>query len=129
MTVTLDAMQLLSLLGGLLGGLFAVGRFLLSQFERRLDQRFASLDAARLDGQRVWVDTFNAHVNNEQREFEIVRNLQHEFLSLRADLAAHYIRRDELRDQLAQLRTHVQTVDEKIDRLILMRGSREHGDT
>lgn len=122
MAVPIDNWQLLSLTGALISGLFAIlfalGRMLLGQFERRLDQRFAALDAARIDGQRAWIDTFNAHVSNEQREFEAMRTLQHEFLSFRADLASNYVRRDELRDQLVRLETRFQLLDEKIDRLI-----------
>ena len=126
MSLTLSAAEWLGLAGSLLGSLFALlflmGRVLLRQVEQRLDARFVILDQQRQDGQRAWKTTFDEHLRREEREFETTRDMQNTLHSLAYDLATNYVRRDELRDQLAELRATSRLLDEKMDRVLLAVG-------
>lgn len=114
----LSLWEMISALGALCATFLALGRMLLAQFERRLDERFSSLDRARSEGQRAWTDAFQQHVSNEQREFDTLRNLDHSFMEFRANLPTIYIRRDELRDYLVRLDMRFETLNDKLNRLI-----------
>jgi hypothetical protein len=66
----------------------AMGRLLLSQFERRLDERFAVQETARHEGGVRWQHRFERH-EDEQRE------LERDFLEFRADMPLNYVRRED----------------------------------
>ena len=77
MTVQVEFWQLLTFLVGLLMSFlafaFAAGKLLLSQIDRRLEQRFKSVEAATADLQK----------------------LEKEFLIWKADLPLQYVRRED----------------------------------
>jgi len=102
----------------LLTGAVGAGRWLISRLERSLDQRFALIDQARVEGQTLWRETFQAHIAAETHEFETLRNLDREFMRFRADLPTLYIRRDELRDYLTRLDMRFETINDKLNRLL-----------
>ena len=95
MTVQIEFWQLITLLLSFLGFLFAAGRLLLSQIDRRLDDRFEAIEKAREDGQASWRQTFTQHLNEERRETELMRNIEREFLRFQADLPLQYVRRED----------------------------------
>jgi hypothetical protein len=98
----------------------------MSQFERRLDERFQQLDRARSEGQHNWTETFLQHVQVEQREFDALRNLDHSFMEFRATLPTLYIRRDELRDYLVRLDMRFESINDKLNRLIIQEEENPH---
>ena len=95
MTVQIEFWQLITLLLAFLSFLFAAGRLLLSQIDRRLDDRFEAIEKAREDGQASWRQTFTQHLNEERRETELMRNIEREFLRFQADLPLQYVRRED----------------------------------
>ncbi len=54
MTVQIEFWQLITLLLAFLGFLFAAGRLLLSQIDRRLNDRFETIEKGREEGQATW---------------------------------------------------------------------------
>lgn len=102
----------------LITGAVGVGRWLISRLERSLDARFSLIDQSRQEGQTLWRETFQAHLQTESREFETLRNLDREFMRFRADLPTLYIRRDELRDYLTRLDMRFETINDKLNRLL-----------
>ena len=95
MTVQIEFWQLITLLLAFLSFLFAAGRLLLSQIDRRLDDRFEAIEKAREDGQASWRQTFTQHLNEERRETELMRNIEREFLRFQAELPLQYVRRED----------------------------------
>lgn len=65
--------QLVSLMLTVVGALFALGRLLLAQIDKRLEQRFHAIE----------------------REAAQWQNLERDFLRFQADLPLHYLRRED----------------------------------
>lgn len=95
MTVQIEFWQLITLLLAFLGFLFAAGRLLLSQIDRRLNDRFETIEKAREEGQATWRQTFTQHLEEERRETDLMRNIEREFLRFQADLPLQYVRRED----------------------------------
>ena len=61
MTFTLEhLLSILSALGALLAALFAMGRILLNQVEKRLDERFGAMERIRQESSDAWRTSFSA---------------------------------------------------------------------
>lgn len=95
MTVQVDFWQLVMLLLAFLGFLFTAGRLLLSQIDRRLNERFETIEKAREEGQATWRQTFSQHLDEERRETDLLRNIEREFLRFQAELPLQYVRRED----------------------------------
>ena len=95
MTVQVEFWQLITLLLSFLGFLFAAGKLLLSQIDRRLNERFATIEKAREEGQATWRQTFTQHLDEERRETDLLRNIEREFLRFQAELPLQYVRRED----------------------------------
>lgn len=95
MTVQVEFWQLITLLLSFLGFLFAAGKLLLSQIDRRLNDRFETIEKAREEGQATWRQTFTQHLEEERRETDLMRNIEREFLRFQAELPLQYVRRED----------------------------------
>lgn len=95
MTVQVEFWQLVTLLLAFLGFLFTAGRLLLTQIDRRLNERFETIEKAREEGQATWRQTFTQHIDEERRETDLLRNIEREFLRFQAELPLHYVRRED----------------------------------
>lgn len=95
MTVQVEFWQLITLLLSFLGFLFAAGKLLLSQIDRRLNDRFETIEKAREEGQATWRQTFTQHLEEERRETDLLRNIEREFLRFQAELPLQYVRRED----------------------------------
>ena len=95
MTVQVEFWQLITLLLSFLGFLFAAGKLLLSQIDRRLNERFETIEKAREEGQATWRQTFTQHLDEERRETDLLRNFEREFLRFQAELPLQYVRRED----------------------------------
>lgn len=73
MTIQVDFWQLVGLLVSFLAFVFASGRLLLSQIDRRLEARFSAVEAAAKN----------------------IQKLERDFLEWKADLPLHYVRRED----------------------------------
>lgn len=123
MTINLEVWQLLTFMIGLLlsffGAVFAGGKLLLSQAEKRLDERFAAQNEQRQANQKH-LDTKFAALDakfaalelaaaNEAKEW---RKLERDLMDLKADLPLNYLRREDyIRNQ--------STIEAKLDGLAL----------
>jgi hypothetical protein len=104
MSVTVDVYQLLGLALTLLIALgsmmFAAGRMLVNQFDRRLNERFNALDVSRVDSQNHWDAKFTALERSTSIDAEEWRRIEREFMRFQASLPLEYQRReDAIRDQ------------------------------
>ncbi|SQJ30637.1 membrane protein [Salmonella enterica subsp. enterica] len=70
MKLSIDFWEVISLLLSFVGLMFAAGKLLLAQIEKRLNERFEALEAARRESEIGW------------------SRLEREFLEFRADLTA-----------------------------------------
>lgn len=95
MAVQVEFWQLITLLISFLGFLFAAGKLLLSQIDRRLNERFETIEKAREEGQATWRQTFTQHLDEERRETDLLRNIEREFLRFQAELPLQYVRRED----------------------------------
>lgn len=95
MTVQVEFWQLITLLLAFLGFLFAAGKLLLTQIDRRLNERFETIEKAREEGQATWRATFTQHLDEERRETDLLRNIEREFLRFQAELPLQYVRRED----------------------------------
>lgn len=89
MTFTLEhLLSILSALGALLAALFAMGRILLNQVEKRLDERFGAMERIRQESSDTWRTSFSAleaaYHQTEQR-----------LTQLQVDLPLQYQRRED----------------------------------
>lgn len=95
MTVQVEFWQLITLLISFLGFLFAAGKLLLSQIDRRLNDRFEAMENAREQASRHWDEKFGTVIDQNRREAEGWVALEREFLRFQADLPLQYVRRED----------------------------------
>lgn len=95
MTVQVELWQLITLLIAFLSFLFAAGKMLLSQIDRRLNDRFAAMESARELASLHWNEKFGTVIDQNRREAEGWAALEREFLRFQADLPLHYVRRED----------------------------------
>jgi hypothetical protein len=95
MMVQVELWQLVTLLLAFLGFLFAAGRLLLSQIDRRLSDRFTAMEKAREEGGKHWDERFTRLQDQAQRDAQNVAELERTFLRFQAELAVQYVRRED----------------------------------
>ncbi|MGZ8172833.1 MULTISPECIES: hypothetical protein [Methylobacter] len=112
----------LTLLIALATMMFAGGRMLVSQFDRRLNERFEALDASRENSQNHWDAKFAALERATSADAEEWRRIEREFMKFQAALPLEYQRReDAIRDQ--------SRIESKLDGLAkLFQRSKNNGD-
>jgi len=99
MNINIEFWQLIvfltGLLGSFLGSSFALGKMLLSQSEKRLDERFDAQKEGRIATQKHWDAQFEALKAFSQTENKQWRQLERELMELKAALPIDYQRRDD----------------------------------
>lgn len=95
MMVQLEMREILLLLLAFLGFVFAAGRILLAQIDRRLDGRFGAMETARRESQAHWNQQFKALAEQNRIEAAGWQNLERDFLNWKADLPIQYVRRED----------------------------------
>lgn len=95
MMVTLELWQMITLLLAFFGCVAGFGKVLLAQSEKRLQERFAALEARREEGQTALRDTINRHLDDEREEAALLKSLERDFLNWKAELPIHYVRRED----------------------------------
>ena len=89
MTFTLEHLiALLGALAGLLGALFGLGRILLGQVEKRLDDRFGALERIRQQSSDAWRTSFSALE-------AVCHQTEQRLTQLQVDLPLQYQRRED----------------------------------
>ena len=104
MMLSVDIWQFLgltvTLLIALVTMMFAAGRMLVNQFDRRLNERFNALDVSRIDSQNHWDAKFTALEKATSTDAEEWRRIEREFMRFQTSLPLEYQRReDAIRDQ------------------------------
>jgi len=95
MKIELELWHLILMLLAWFGGVAAFGKVLLDQFEKRQAERFIAIDKAREDGQHSLNETLAAHVSEERRTVDSLKELERDFLKWQANLPLHYVRRED----------------------------------
>jgi len=95
MNVTIEIGHVIGLLLAFLGCIAGLAKITLSEFERRLKDRFEAQDAARREGQKVLHEILEQHLSEERRNATAVQNLERDFLRWQADLPLNYVRRED----------------------------------
>lgn len=99
MTLQVELWTLITFLVGLfvsfLGATFTMGRVLLTQFEKRLDTRFATQEEARQLHTEHWDARFAALEKAAHDEAGQWRRVERELMDLKAELPLHYVRRED----------------------------------
>jgi len=116
MAITIDLWQLLgmavSVLTVFVSVMFAAGKLLLGQFERRLDDKFKTQEDARIVGQKHWDAKFSVLEQAAANEAKEWQRVEKEILIMKADMSNQYVRRDDyIRNQ--------SVIEAKIDGLAL----------
>lgn len=88
MIMQVEFTWLAGLLIAFFGVVWAFGKVLVGQFDRRLDERFATQEAARKEAKEHWELRFN------QLE-SLTRKTEQDVQTLRAELPAEYVRRED----------------------------------
>jgi hypothetical protein len=116
-----------------LGFVFGAGKVLLSQTDRRLDQKFDSLEIIRKEAARGWETKFTAMMDHKQTEIDRHREemaeyrasakgfqeLEREFLKFRAALPIEYVRREDYVRNQTVIEAKIDGVALKIENLQL----------
>lgn len=97
--LSIDIWQLLGLAGTLLASMTGValtlGKWLLGQFERRLDQRFNLQEDVRFATQKHWDSQFSSLEKAGANETKKWQRIERDILLMKADLPVQYVRRDD----------------------------------
>lgn len=99
MTMEMELSQLIGWAAGLLTffatAVTALVKLLLTQFEKRLADRFAAQDDARKSASRHWEESFAKLLDRQDKEAETVKQLERAFMRFQADLPLEYVRRED----------------------------------
>ena len=101
---------LVGLLIAFFGVVWAFGKVLLDQIEKRLGERFAGQEKMRGESQKHWDTKFAAIEAAGREESSQWQRIERELLSLKAELPVQYVRREDyIRNQTV--------IEAKIDRV------------
>lgn len=91
MMVQMELWHLITLLLAFFGCVGAFGKILLAQFDKRLTERFAAQESARVAAQEHWDQRFST-LDEAARQWARV---ERDFLEWKADLPMTYVMRDD----------------------------------
>lgn len=109
--IALSTWQAISLMSLFVGSVWAFGKVLFSQIEKRLDERFGAQEQARIDASDHWESRFG-----KLETFS--RNIEREVLTLKSDLPLHYYRREDAIREQAVLHAKIDALAAKIELII-----------
>jgi hypothetical protein len=95
MTLSIDFWDLVTLLISFFGFAFGGGKLLLAQIDRRLENRFQTMEQARIEGGRRWEERFATVIEQIRREADDWSALERQFLEFKAELPLQYVRRED----------------------------------
>lgn len=95
MQLQVEFWQLITLLIAFMTFIFGAGKLLLSQIDRRLNERFIAMEAARDTASKHWDDKFHSLMEQSQLEAQGWGNLERDFLKFQAELPLQYVRRED----------------------------------
>lgn len=130
MSLSIDLWQLLGALGSLLtlflGFLFAGGKVLVQQFEKRLDARFVGQAQAQMNAQTHMDSRFTSLENAMAKGNEESLRIERELMTLKAELPNSYVRREDYIRNQSVIESKIDGLAIRIENAIL-RGGNGHG--
>jgi len=129
MTITIDVWDLLKgvapLLTAFVVSMFTLGKLLIGQFDKRLNERFTAQDKAREVSQKHWDTKFAALESAAAAEAKEWSRIEKEILLMKADLPNQYVRRDDYIRNQSVIESKIDGLAVRIENAIL-KGER-HG--
>lgn len=129
MTFQLEFTQLIGWAIALMGlfitvvtGLF---KLLLSQVEGRLGERFTSQDKAREAASHHWEQSFKKVLEQQDKDADVVSQLEKTFLRWQAELPLHYVRREDYVRNQTVIEAKLDALASKLE-VIQINGARQH---
>jgi len=95
MQIQVEFWQLITLLIAFMTFIFGAGKLLLSQIDKRLNERFIAMEAARDTASKHWDDKFHGLMEQSRLEAQGWDNLERDFLKFQAELPLQYVRRED----------------------------------
>jgi len=99
MTIAVDIWQLLGVASALLGMMVSLvvtaGKALIGQFEKRLDEKFSTMEAGSIAAQKHWDSQFTALELAAVDEAKGWQRVERDIMQMKADLPVNYVRRDD----------------------------------
>lgn len=123
MTVQMEFWQLLTLLLAFFGFVAGSAKVLFSQIDRRLDERFAALEAARQMADSAMQSTLNRHAEEEQKVVTRLQALDRDFMQWKAELPLQYVRREDYVRGQTVLEAKMDALYNKLE-VVQMKGQR-----
>ena len=123
MTVQMEFWQLLTLLLAFFGFVAGSAKVLFSQIDRRLDERFAALEAARQMADSAMQATRNRHAEEEQKVVTRLQALDRDFMQWKAELPLQYVRREDYVRGQTVLEAKMDALYNKLE-VVQMKGQR-----
>jgi hypothetical protein len=129
MIITIDVWDLMKGIGPLLTAfvvaMFTLGKLLIGQFDKRLNERFTAQDAARKESQKHWDTKFAALESAAATEAKEWQRIEKDVLLMKADLPNQYVRRDDYIRNQSVIESKIDGLAVRIENAIL-KGER-HG--
>jgi len=123
MTVQMEFWQLLTLLLAFFGFVAGSAKVLFSQIDRRLNERFAALEAARQMADSAMQATLNRHAEEEQKVVTRLQALDRDFMQWKAELPLQYVRREDYVRGQTVLEAKMDALYNKLE-VVQMKGQR-----
>ena len=99
MTISVDIWQLLGAAGALLGMMVSLiitaGKVLIGQFEKRLDEKFSTMDAGRIAAQQHWDNQFAGLESAAADEAKGWQRVERDIMQMKIELAENYVRKED----------------------------------
>ena len=112
MNVHLEFWQIIEIILALSGVFAGGGKLLLNQIDKRLDQRFATLEESSKAGDLELREVIKEHIQAENKTNDQLIDLERKMLNWKADLPLQYVRREDfIRNQTV--------IESKLDGLAL----------
>lgn len=119
MTVQLELWQLVTLLLAFFGAVWAFGKVLMGQLDKRLDERFKAQESLREQAQRHWDTKFAGLERASVIEANQWQRIERDLLSLKADLPVQYVRREDYVRNQTVIEAKLDSVALKIENIQL----------
>lgn len=108
MTIELNITNLIFVLCTLVGAFWAMVKVIIYQSEKSLDTRFKALSTT------------------IEKDQEITRQLERDFMRMQAEMPLHYVRREDYVQAIATIMTKLDAMALRFENILLKGQSREH---
>lgn len=118
MIVQLELWHLVSLVVIFAGGVAGFAKLVVSQFDKRLEDRHKAQDEQRMESSKRWQRNFDELRELAHRNATEMGELEKDMLRLKADLPLHYVRREDWIRFGAVIETKIDKAMELIEKLV-----------